>query len=541
MTQISDRPSPLVWRVGVALLALLVLILTFHLARGAALARLDDQARAAAAARVQALESVLATQRAVATILSDDGLVQSALSDPALSAQDAVSRKLDRLRDETGSTVIYLLDATGLAVAASNWDEVASFVGEDYSFRDYYTRAMAQGTALQFALGSVSHRPGLYLSHDVQADGSVLGVVVVKKEFGALEALWAESPDATHVTDADGQVVISSDAADRFAPLAAEPGMVSVTLPVPAAPGWALRLATSAAPAWQAGALAAGAMLGLQVLLAGLAMRAATATRYRADLERAVADRTRDLTAEMAERRAAEERLARLQTDLVQANKLATLGQVTAGVAHEVNQPLATIRLLAENGIALMPAAPDETRANLSQIVRMTERIAQITTHLRGFARKATGQTGAVPVAETIEASVLLTASRRRSRGARLVIDPGPPGLQVRAEAVRLEQVLVNLIQNAQDACEASPAPEIRVTAQSVGAQVEITVSDNGPGLTPEVRAQLFTPFATSKPDGLGLGLVIAQDIARDLGGELSADPASPGEGATFRLTLVRA
>lgn len=529
-----------------------VLALAFYLAHAAALSRLGEQATAAADSRVQALESVLATQRAVAAILSDDGMVKDALLRGSSGAQQLVSRKLDQLREETGSNVIYLLDTEGVAIAASNWDEPVSFVGSSYSFRRYFTDAMANGTALEFALGTVSNRPGLYLSHEVSEGGAVAGIVVVKMEFDVLEASWARSPDQTRVSDDKGIILLSSASDERFKPMPRLQDKLNMTSPVPGAPDWTLTFSTSTAPARQAGALAAGAALGLQIILGALIWRSGrarrraenatlAARRYTADLQRAVEDRTRDLTAEMAERRTAETRLARMQADLVQANKLATLGQVTAGLAHEVNQPLATIRLLAENALALQKTAPIEVAENLGKIVRMSERIGQITTHLRGFSRKATGQVGSVSVKEAIDASVMLTASRRRVEGARLVIEGADPELMVRAEAVRLEQVLVNLIQNAQEALAGRPDPEIRITVTVDATHVMISVADNGPGLRPDIAAQLFTPFATSKPDGLGLGLVIAQDIIRDLGNELTADPPLPGQGATFRMRLTRA
>src|SRR5690606_17846686 len=233
--------------------------------------------------------------------------------------------------------------------------------------------------------------------------------------------------------------------------------------------------------------------------------------RYRADLERAVAERTRDLTTEMRERRTAEQRLSQLQGEMVQANKLATLGQIAAGVAHEVNTPLATIRLLAENGRQMLGEkdAPEVIR-NLSQVLRMTDRIAQITTELRGFSRKATGTLGPVAIKEALDAALLLTASGRRAQDIRLILPEIPPGLRAMAETVRLEQILVNLLQNAQEAHVGRPGPEIRVTLRDDGAMLRISISDNGPGLAPQIAASLFTPFATNKPEGLGLGLVIS-------------------------------
>lgn len=539
-------------RLVLASVALALLALVFYFGQASAVSRLGEQAAAAAESRVQALESVLATQRAVAAILSDDGLVKDALRLGSTSVQQGVSRKLDQLRAETGSNVIYLLNTTGTAIAASNWDEPLSFVGTSYSFRRYFIEAMAKGTALEFALGTVSKRPGLYVSHVVMDGTAVTGVVVVKMEFDVLEASWARSPDQTRVSDSAGMVLLSSTSKERFKPMPRLQDKLNMTRLVPGVPDWTLTLSTSIAPARQAGVLAAGAALGFEIILGALIWRAGRAKRraesaivaerrYTADLQRAVDDRTRALTAEIAERRAAEARLARMQADLVQANKLATLGQVTAGLAHEVNQPLATIRLLAENALVLQKTAPNEVTENLGKIVRMSERIGQITTHLRGFARKATGQVGSVSVKDAIDASVMLTASRRRDEGARLVIEGASPDLMVRAEAVRLEQVFVNLIQNAQEALAGRPDPEIRIRVAADAAHVMISVADNGPGLRPDIAAQLFTPFATSKPDGLGLGLVIAQDIIRDLGNELTVDPLQPGQGATFRIRLTRA
>ncbi|MES2434081.1 MAG: ATP-binding protein [Pseudomonadota bacterium] len=539
-------------RFALTIAALGMLALVFYFGQASAVSRLGEQATAAAESRVQALESLLATQRAVAAILSDDGLVKAGLQDGSPQAQQAVSRKLDQLRAETGSNVIYLLNTTGTAIAASNWDEPVSFVGTSYSFRRYFTEAMAKGTALEFALGTVSKRPGLYLSHAVMDGAAVAGVVVVKMEFDALEASWARGQDQTRVSDAKGVVLLSSTPDERFQPMPRLQDRLNMTRPVPGVPDWTLTLSTSMAPARQAGILAAGAALGFEIILGALIWRAGRARRraesatqaerrYTADLQRAVEDRTRDLTAEMAERRSAEARLARMQADLVQANKLATLGQVTAGLAHEVNQPLATIRLLAENALALQATAPAEVTGNLGKIVQMSERIGAITTHLRGFARKATGQVGAVSIKDAIDASVILTASRSRGEGARLVIVGADAGLSVQAEAVRLEQVLVNLIQNAQEALIGRPNPEIRITVAADSTHVTISVADNGPGLRSDIAAQLFTPFATSKPDGLGLGLVIAQDIIRDLGNELTVDPPQPGQGATFRIRLTRA
>ncbi len=524
---------------------LLLLGASFDLARRDAVADLSRGLEGAARTQVQTLESLLAKQRAVATVLSDDSTVRQALVVPSKANLARVSLKLARLRDQTSSSVIYLLNDQGVAVSASNWDEAVSFVGSDYSFRDYFTEALLRGEATQFALGTVSNRPGLYLSREVIADDRAVGVIVVKVEFDGIERNWSRTRDQVFVTDPSGQVVLAADPALRFQPLPpSQPRQPTAELTVAGA-DWRLVMRAPPGDALPQAAFVTGSVgFLLMLLLAGgfwasrARSRAVAERRYRADLERAVAERTRDLSDEMRERRAAEDRLVRLQGEMVQANKLATLGQITAGVAHEVNTPLATIRLLADNGQQMLPpdAAPALSR-NLDQIRRMTDRIGHITTELRSFARKASGTLGPISVAEALDAAVLLAASRRHAGDVRLILPDVPAELRVIGETVRLEQILVNLIQNAQEAVAGQPDPWVRVTL-ATAPDVRITVADNGPGLTDAAHAHLFTPFTTSKPQGLGLGLVISRDIARDFGGSLIAEPPQPGQGAVFHLDL---
>lgn len=537
------------WLAVAAALLLLVLVPlgAFWAVRSDALRDARAEGLAAAQSRALTLESILDRQRAVVAVLADDTMVKEALRRGS-DAGHAVSAKLERLGAETQSAVLYLMDDTGDTIAASNWNTPDSFLGHDYSFRDYYR--LANPTAMEFALGTVSRQPGLYLSHDVRDGLSLLGVVVVKVQFDALEATWARSPNATHVTEADGRVIITTDAALRFSDvLPVVPDSLPIALPVRGT-GWTLSMHVPTREARLVGLYAAGAA-GLAVLLlmaladqarrARLrAIRQAEADRaYRGALERAVEERTRDLSEEIRERQLAQHRLSRMQSDLVQANKLATMGQITAGVAHEINQPLATIRLLAENGQAMLPDSP--AGDNMARIARMADRIGQITDQLRSFARKATGEIGPVPLRPAIEASLLLTASHRKAADTPVRLPDIPAGLSVVGERVQVEQVLVNLLTNAFEAQEGSPDPWIRIGVHANDDQVELTVRDNGPGLPPQVRDQLFAPFATSKAQGLGLGLVISRDIARDFGGDLAAGDAVPGQGATFRLTLRRA
>ncbi len=264
----------------------------------------------------------------------------------------------------------------------------------------------------------------------------------------------------------------------------------------------------------------------------------------RQELEERVAERTRalstantKLTTEMESRRRMEGDLHRMQDELVQANKLAALGQIAAGVAHEVNQPLAAIRTYAASGRKFMRRGQiDEAEKNFSIIDDLTGRIRVITDELRAFARRTPREIVPVSVDDAVGGALLLIRHRMHLEAVDLVQEIAAPGLHVMAERIRLEQVLVNLLQNAMDALAGQTGALIRLRIRGEGSRVLITVSDNGPGLTAEARAALFMPFSTTKSQGLGLGLVICREIATELGGELVLDPTETG--ASFTLSL---
>jgi two-component system C4-dicarboxylate transport sensor histidine kinase DctB len=562
-----------------------------------ALADLRRQAEASAALRVAVLRSELNKQRTLPLALAEDVELKAALRGRDPAALQALDRKLEMLGAEAQAADVYVLDAKGEALAASNWRLPTSFVGSNYAFRPYYLETMRRGAAETFALGTVSHRPGLYIARRVEGPAGPLGVVVVKLEFNTLEREWRQAGDPAFVVDAQGVVLITSIPAWRFhtlgrlderilsvlrasrqfgdgarlepLPLAAEGRLLRRTddggqrvldsrAAAPVA-GWTLHLLTPTAPAERAAAAGRWIAALAAVLLAVLGvwlwrrrrraqLRAAEALANRAALEAAVRARTEELTganarltAEVQERERAEARLQALQSDLVQANKLASLGQIAAGVAHEINQPVAAIRVYSDNAALLLDRGREaEARKNLAAIGELTERVGSITDGLRAFSRRAAGRLEPTSVAEAIEGSLLLTRSRMRRRQLRLVRPKIDPALRVTAERVRLEQVLVNLLQNAFEAVEGVAQPEVRLAVDASETEVAVTVSDNGPGLAPEVAESLFLPFVTTKPRGVGLGLVISRDITAEFGGRLTVE-SRPGEGAVFTVTLPRA
>jgi len=285
-------------------------------------------------------------------------------------------------------------------------------------------------------------------------------------------------------------------------------------------------------------------IVGLAVIVAAIwwrMTRAARAADDRRALEEAVAARTVELHDEMAERARAEDRYRDAREELAQANRLASVGSITAGLMHEINQPIATIRTLAENARHHLAANRlDRVGANLDAAVEVTARIGTITQEMRRFSRRGRRAAGAEPLDAIIAGALLLVGNRFRKAGVRLEL-PGQGQPHVLAERVRLEQVIVNLLQNAIDAVAGIEDPHVVLLVDAAGKDmVKLTVADNGPGIDPALAKEIFRPFVTGKPDGLGLGLGIAQDIMNDLGGSLTIGP-SPLGGAAFVMTVRRA
>ncbi|WAC27906.1 sensor histidine kinase [Ancylobacter sp. SL191] len=601
LTGASEPPARWPWLVFAAIALALVavaLVSAANLGRSRAVAGVRAQAENAATLAIAVLRGELEKQRAVPLILARDPDVRRALAggDP-----HALDTKFSAIARETRASVIYLLDTRGVAIAASNWDEPSSFVGSDYSFRDYYRKAMAEGGAEQFALGTVSNRPGLYITSRVDGAAGALGVLVVKVEFPQVEADWKALGGQIYVTDRRGVVLLSTVEAWRFhveqplpptevaeirrslqfgaAPLAPLPftrrgdlvearglggRFVEARTAVPTT-GWTLdvllpvdrAIGTERAGLQLIAALLLMPSLGLAAELMrrrrrALARRLADA-RVKAELEQRVEARTAELAGanarlmeEMAERARAQERLSDAREELGKANRLATLGQVSAGVAHEINQPLAAIRTYAENARAfLQRGAPEGAEGALVRIVGLTERVGAITDTLRGFARRGDGAVEPTPLADVISGALMILDAPLRQSGIRPVVTAIPAELRVMGRRVELEQVLVNLMRNAIEALAGAPpassiAPALSLGVRAEGDSVVITVTDNGPGMSEAQVAGLFTPFRSSKAKGLGLGLVICQDIVARFGGTLTA-ACRPGEGCVFTIVLRRA
>ena len=515
-----------------------------------------------------------------------------------------VNRKLSELSNAVGTAVLYVMDHDGLTLAASNWESDASFVAHNFSFRPYFQKALIYGSGDFFALGSVSQRAGFYVAQMVKlppAAGVVVakiqfealeeewgrstvhvfvtdenGVVVLADQrswqFRTMDQLTASQADALRNSLQFGDtalkplpfVVPVPDGGVALVEVAhhTESGSrgthLHVATPV-AGTSWVMHTLTPIEPLVAEKIASATLIAGLLEL--GLVTfvffgwsrrmqvrsRALEQLRVREALEDRVRDRTMELTEsnqrlsnEIEERERVESILRHAQEKLVQAEKLAALGQMAAGISHEVNQPLSAIRSYADNAIVLHERGRmQDVKQNIASIASLTERIAQIMQHLRVFARKASGTLGPVSVQAAVDGSLSLMAHRLRRTKIKIVQNFPEEELLVWGEQIRLEQVLINLFQNAVDAMAKSSPAKLVINARKEQGIVYLSVEDNGSGILPEYLPSLFLAFFTTKEggNGLGLGLYISRGIVEEFGGRISAR-SKPEGGSIFELTL---
>jgi two-component system C4-dicarboxylate transport sensor histidine kinase DctB len=570
-----------VFRLGFVLaLALGVLVATYvvadHMHTEAALRRADERAALYRASLVSALEQY----RHLPAILARDPFVIATAADPVAERVDPLNRRLAAFAALTDVNALYLLLPNGLTVAASNWNKAVSYLGENYGYRPYFLQALAGDRGAYFAIGATTKRPGYFIAAPVRdGDGGVAAVMALKVEFDQLLASWRAAGEQVYVTDANGVIVLGTRPDWEFATTRPIPDPVRAAMDShqqfqdePLHPlemrmaedtrvsvegreylrraldvghlGWTLNYlvprrevvaANGQAVLYVAVPLVLSLALGLFVYATRIRRALAVSQDARRDLRLLNAD----LAREVEERKAAEKRLERAQLDLRRVSKLAALGQLSASVSHELGQPIAAIRNYLAS--ADLPGAQmdDDTRAVLTHVGRITDRMAHITKQLKFFGQPRETTFAPFDARDAVrDALGLMTADTTDSR-LRLILDLPEHPVPLRGDKVRLEQVLINLIRNGLDAMTGKDEPRLRITLRLEDPWVDILVADRGDGLPEGKGDQVFEPFFTTKAsgDGLGLGLAISASILEDHGGSLTARDRADG-GAEFRVRL---
>lgn len=538
--------------------------------------------------------------------------------DPAV-----VQRANDYLFDvnqRAKASAAYVIDANGLALAASNWREKATFVGQEYRFRPYFLDAIKGALGRFYGVGTTSGEPGYFVSQPIVVDGQIRGVVVVKLNLEWFQRAGADASEPVVVADDHGVVFLSSEPRWQYRSLAPLGPDVTAALNstrqyynqhiTPLAwsederldadgevvtvhdgrsagktrrflavqrklgePDWTLMyfapldqvIANARIAAVAAACLAAfTCLLGVawnqrrQRVRDMLKSRELLQSAY-AELGERVAERTADLQSanqrlqtEVQERSRTEHELREAQSELVQASKLVALGQMAAGITHELNQPLSALRSFSDNTRVLLERGEHSAaRENLEAIASLTDRMGKITGQLRLFAGRARRGDMEAPVQRALDNTLMLLRGRLEGISVTTSFADGLDDVQVACEGLRLEQILINLVGNAIDAVlsvsgaadEWHPhaRPSIWIDVDADGSWVRIYVRDNGPGISEAHMPRLFEPFFSTKEggQGMGLGLAISSSIAQENGGQLVARNV-PGGGAEFLVTLRR-
>lgn len=563
------------------------------------------QARVATTLRltVNALNADLARYEVVPQLIADLDLIRRLASQSGdMDLRAEANRWMADQNRALQAADIYLILPDGETIAHSTPQGPASFIGQNFSYRPYFTDAMAGRTARFYGVGTTSGVRGYFFSAPVRDQaGRIAAVIAVKIGVDRIEASWRGGEYRVLVTDPEGIAFLSSRPGwlyhgtlaltpERLARTAEmrryassplvefdlrrltqhgvpvlqirDPGraptdFITATEAMPDA-GWTVHVLLDAAGPRAEARLAVlclvlllsaagfGALM-LRQRRAQAAERLAMQRFATAEMERRVTARTADLARvnsqleqEIAERRATEAELRAAQDSLVQVGKLAALGQMSASLSHEINQPLAAARNYADSAAILIDRG-DHVRAreNIAQILALVDRMAAIGRHLRQAARRPDDRLVAVDLAPLLAETRTIMQVRLAAAGASLDCDLPDDLPPLRAGPTRLQQVLVNLITNAADAVEGGDDRRILLSARAEGDNVVIRVRDHGPGVPDGIAARIFDPFFTTKGVGLGLGLSITANIVRDFGGQILCRNVGPG--AEFCVTLPAA
>lgn len=568
------------WVLGLALMAL-----SAWLAHSWAWRNGLDQLRSAAGPRLDVvaakLDGELARFDYLPSLLEtspDVSALLAAPDEPAL--RERVSRYLRGITATAGADNLYVIQRSGMTLAAADWDQPGTPMGTDLSFRPYVRDALAHGRGRFFGVGFTTGRAGYYLAYALQRHGRQAGVATVKVSLDSVERNWGQLPGKVLVVDARNVVILASAGGWKLRPLAPISAAVQAEAAETRTYGsselapldWRVRSTlddqtrrvrldgvnylASERPVndglWRI--LLLDDEAPLRATSRSIALSAALACAVLLLLALSVQQRRRGMRQQLASRQALQlahdsletkvlertEELRALQNDLVHAGKLAALGQMSAGVVHELNQPLAAMRTLSDNAALLLAKGRvDDVRGNLQRIANLTDRLGRLTQQLKVFAHKSHLPAEPVAVRKVVQDALLLTGARVRELEVAVSVGIEPDDLAVMADATRLEQVLVNLIGNAVDAMAEGTPRRLELRARREGGRCRISLGDSGPGILPEVLPRLFEPFVTTKPagKGLGLGLMISAHIVREFGGRLQAGNRSSG-GAEFTIDL---
>ncbi|MFY0680223.1 MAG: sensor histidine kinase [Thalassovita sp.] len=563
-------PRTISWRVRAALFVFFLLAIVTVVTTNAYLTnRFTENTRNRSELRLALysgnLLSELRRNAIVPQLLSRDPALIGALNSSDFSTS---TQRLISFVDEIDAASLMLLDRDGRAVAATDRNRL----GSQHRSDPYFVNAIRASETLFTVLQRESGGYDFIYSRRVESQGDTLGVILVVVDLHKFERAWSGISDAIMVTDSEGAIILATEPRWRGQSeadaLAAAPAQSAIqralqvtsdwtTLPADAyVRGKAVMRMESRIPfrGWKIASFTtyesvrdkvngvlALEIMGFAMLLALTFYALSRKTALRLVLFQRESAELRALNArlqrEIAERERVQKSLDVAEQTLAQSSKLAALGEMSAAVSHELNQPLAAMKTyLAGARLLLHRSRPEEALSSFQRIDDLIERMGAITRQLKSYARKGGDQFSPVDLGEALYSALSMMEPQLKNR--KVQINRAIPNEPVRVmgDRVRIEQVMVNLLRNALDATQSVRMPEVDLIL-AAGETASLTVRDNGHGI--DDLDALFEPFYTTKKpgEGVGLGLAISSGIVNDLGGRLMARNAEGG-GAAFEMQL---
>jgi len=511
------------------------------------------------------LLSELERNSIVPLLLSREPSLINALSSDDFSQS---SQKLIFYVEEIGSAGLMLLDKAGRVVAATD----RTTIGANHRQDPYFIEALRSNDTVFTTFRNDSGAFVFNYSRKVVINGDLAGVIVAEADLRRFERTWAGISDAVFVANSQGLIMLSTEPkwrglteADALAVTSA-PTAISraiqatadwTALPVDAYilgqavmrtetrvpfQGWSMTSFTPYASVRErVNGVLALEIMGFAILLAVAFYFASRRARARTAVFQQESAELRQLNdalqREIAERQKAERHLDMAEQTLAQSSKLAALGEMSAAVSHELNQPLAAMKTyLAGAKLLLQRKRPDEALSSFQRLDDLIERMGSITRQLKSYARKGGDAFEPIDIREAFSSALSMMEPQLKRGDVKITRLLSPTPVLVMADRVRLEQVIINLLRNALDAIKGVPDPSIEIII-SAGETATLSVRDNGHGI--DDLDSLFEPFYTTKApgDGVGLGLAISSGIVNDFGGRLTARNAAKG-GAVFEMKL---
>ena len=564
------QPAAISWRVRIALFVMLIFAIAVISVTNRLLTdRFTESTRNRAELRIALyggnLLAELRQNAIVPQLLGRDPTLIAALesADYSLSTQRLIS-----FVEEIGAVSLMLLDMDGRTVAATDRNRI----GAQHRAEAYFVDAIRSNSTIFSVIRQESAGYRFFYSRRIQNGGTTVGVIAVEVDLKKFERAWAGISDAVIVINSSGEILLATEprwrgkteaeALDNQTPQSAIERAIQATADWTALPpdaylrgeavmrldarvnfrGWKMvSYTTYASLRERVNGVLALEVMGFAILLALAFYFLSRRTAGRAAIFQRESAELRALNAalqrEIAERKRVQETLAVAEQTLEQSSKLAALGEMSAAVSHELNQPLAAMKTyLAGARLLLMRNRPDEALSAFGRIDDLIERMGAITRQLKSYARKGQETFTPVNMADALASSLSMMEPQLRQRQVQIGrILPDTP-VYTLGDRMRIEQVLVNLLRNALDATKSERNPKVEIIL-SAGETATLTVRDNGPGI--EDLDALFEPFYTTKQpgDGVGLGLAISSGIVADLGGRLTARNGQAG-GAVFEMQL---